>query len=298
MPVSVARRRRVFTFFTDWMDRMAATRRKQNRRKPTQAQQADKYELYLASVQEPSAEVAFFNRVFRKEFGRPPVWLREDFAGTAAVCYEWVKSRRDRRAIAVDLDPEPLEWGRENLAPKLKPEQRERVQLLQQDVREVSRQKVDVLAAQNFSFYIFQTRRELVEYFQAARKNLRDDGIFVLDMVGGPEAMEGESEEEQKKNGFTYVWEQTQFNPIDHTARFFISFRFRDGSELRRAFDYDWRLWMMPEVREALLEAGFSRADVYWEGTDRETGEGNGVYTRRERADSDPSWVAYVVAVK
>lgn len=264
----------------------------------TMAARADKYELYLASVQEPSVEVAFFDRVYRKEYGRPPMVLREDFAGTAAVCYEWVKSRQGREALAVDLDAEPLDWGREHLASKLREDRREKVTILQQDVRQVNGRKADVLAAQNFSFYILQTRNELMEYFRAARRNLKKDGLFVLDMVGGPEAMEEEREESERKQGFTYVWEQTVFNPIDHRAKFYISFRFRDGSELRRVFSYDWRLWMMPEVREALLDAGFSRTDVYWEGTDRDTGEGNGIYTRRERADSDDSWVAYVVAVK
>ena len=51
---------------------------------------ADRYALYLDSVQEPSHEVSFFKRAFKKEFGREPVVLREDFCGTAAVCYEWV----------------------------------------------------------------------------------------------------------------------------------------------------------------------------------------------------------------
>jgi hypothetical protein len=46
------------------------------------------------------------------------------------------------------------------------------------------------------------------------------------------------------------------------------------------------------------LEAGFRRADVYWEGTDSKTGKGNDVYRRREHAESDPAWVAYVVGVK
>ena len=70
------------------------------------------------------------------------------------------------------------------------------------------------------------------------------------------------------------------------------------SSELRRAFTYDWRHWTIPEVREALLEAGFSRVDIYWEGTDRATGKGNDVYTVRKTAEPDPGWIAYLVAVK
>ena len=80
--------------------------------------------------------------------------------------------------------------------------------------------------------------------------------------------------------------------------QFCIHFRFKDGSALSRAFQYDWRLWTLPEIRELLIEAGFERADVYWEGTDKETGEGTDVYRRREHAESDPAWIAYVVGVK
>ncbi|MEX0741504.1 MAG: class I SAM-dependent methyltransferase, partial [Phycisphaeraceae bacterium] len=175
----------------------AMARKSTRTRKPTMADQADKYELYLASVQEPSVEVAFFDRVFRKEYKRPPMLLREDFAGTAAVCYEWVQSKPDRKAIAVDLDPEPLTWGQEHLAPKLPEGKAKNVTILEQDVRKVNPKKVDVLAAQNFSFYIFQTRKELLEYFKAARRNLAKEGVMVLDMVGGPEAMEEDREEKQ-----------------------------------------------------------------------------------------------------
>jgi len=51
-------------------------------------------------------------------------------------------------------------------------------------------------------------------------------------------------------------------------------------------------------VRELLAEAGFRRTDVYWECKNRRTGRGNDVYRKRKHAESDPSWVAYVVAVK
>ncbi len=71
----------------------------------------------------------------------------------------------------------------------------------------------------------------------------------------------------------------------------------KDGSRIRRAFAYDWRLWILPEVRDLLLEAGFTGVEVYWEGTDGETGEGNNIFTRRERAIDDPAWIAYIVAI-
>jgi SAM-dependent methyltransferase len=259
---------------------------------------ADKYDLYQRSVQSPECDVAFFDRTFKSYFERPPLVLREDFCGTAAVCCEWAESRKDRRAVGIDLDPEPLAWGESHNLGRLSDEARARVILRKADVREVRGPKADVIAAQNFSFYLFRTREELAGYFRAAYRNLAREGILVLDMLGGPECMEDDLEEIRGFRSFKYVWEQARFDPITHDCRFHIHFRFPDGSEIRRAFSYDWRLWSIPEVRELLSDAGFRSADVYWEGTDSKTGKGNDVYRRREHAQSDPAWVSYVVAVK
>ena len=62
------------------------------------------------------------------------------------------------------------------------------------------------------------------------------------------------------------------------------------------AFAYRWRLWTLPEIRELLWEAGFSSVEVYWEGTDEESNEGNGNYEPSEVGDADPGWVCYIVA--
>jgi hypothetical protein len=35
---------------------------------------------------------------------------------------------------------------------------------------------------------------------------------------------------------------------------------------------------------------------VYWEGTDVEKNEGNGIYEPAEVGDADPGWVCYIVA--
>ncbi len=258
---------------------------------------ADRYDLYLKSVQEPSVEVEFFERVYRKEYGRAPMLLREDFCGTAAVCSAWVGSRKGRVAIGVDNDPEPLAWSRSHVLSRLDAEARARVTLFEADVRDVHPEKADVLAAQNFSFFGFTDRDGLRGYFEAARRNLDAQGVMVLDMMGGSEVFLEDHTDSTRKDGFTYHWHQQRFDPITHYARFAIHFTFRDGTRWKNAFQYEWRIWTLPEVRELLLEAGFSRADVYWEGTD-EDGEGDGVFRRRKHAEADPAWIAYVVAVR
>ena len=77
----------------------------------------------------------------------------------------------------------------------------------------------------------------------------------------------------------------------------FIHFRFPDGSKLKKAFSYSWRLYTAPELRDMLLEAGFRDVTVYWEGED-EDGEGNGVFTPNEKGEADLAWIAYIVAEK
>jgi hypothetical protein len=271
---------------------------KKRKRKGLTAKTADKYALYLKSVQSPEYEVEFFDRVFRKQFGRPAELLREDFCGAAAVCAEWVQGKAKRRAIGVDLDPEPLAWGREHLLSKLKPEAAGRVKLIEGDVRDVGGAKADIISSQNFATNYFYTREDLRGYFEAARKHLKREGILVLDCMGGSETYEDDSEEETEFKGFTYVWDNDDFDPITHRCRYFIHFRFPDGTEIPRAFRYEWRLWSIPEIRQLLAEAGFKESWVYWESTDRKTGEGNGVYRRRESAEADPAWVCYIVGLK
>jgi len=266
-------------------------------RATTMAAAADKYDLYIRSVQSPDVEVAFFDRAYRSQFGRRPMTLREDFCGTAAVCYDWVKSAPGRRAVGVDLDPEPLAWGAKRFGPGLSEEQASRLHLVHGDVR-TTNSKAEIVAAQNFSYFCFETRDDLRAYFRQARRCLASEGMLVLDVLGGSEVLEDNREEETSHGKFKYVWDHIDFDPVTHHCRYAIHFRFKDGSELKNAFQYTWRLWSLPELRELLAEAGFSSSDVYWEGTERKTGEGNGVYRKRARGDADPAWVVYLVACK
>jgi SAM-dependent methyltransferase len=244
----------------------------------------------------PSADVRFFRRVFRAEFDRPPTVLREDFCGTGYLSCTWASASREHVAFGLDIDPEPLAWGEAHNRAELSASVMERVELIEGNALDVLPRKADIVCALNFSWFCFHTRPELLRYFRAARANLRSEGLFVLDIEGGPE-VQTVLEERRRVGRFTYIWDQASFDGIGNRTLCHIHFRFRDGSELRRAFTYDWRLWSMPEVRDLLLEAGFDRVDAYWEGDDGK-GSGNGVFTRRERAENSEAWIAYVVAVK
>lgn len=275
---------------------------KQKKNKPTMAERADKFVCYQKSVQTPEHEVEFFEQAYREANGsKKPYSLREDFCGTFAICCDWVRANKKRTALGVDLCSETLQWGRDNNLSELNPEQQSRVRLLEQDVRKKNRPQVDVLAAQNFSFWLFKTRPELLEYFRIARSNLKPGGVMVMDMMGGGDCYQEDSVDKRTikkgKKGFQYWWEQASFNPVNADASFYISFKFADGSKLKRAFEYHWRFWTIPEVRELLEEAGFSESHVYWENDD-EGSDAYGTWSRGTDAPSNPSWICYIVAIK
>jgi SAM-dependent methyltransferase len=262
----------------------------------TMAETADIHDLYERSVQAVDVEAEFLRDTYRALRGREPQSLREDFCGTASLACEWVRRGARRHAIGVDLDADVLDWGRRNRAARLPETARARLKLLNDDVRTVSAAPVDIVGAFNFSYFCFKTRDEMRSYFARVRDALNTGGVFFLDAFGGPEASDV-MKEKTKLNGFTYVWEQAEFEPVTGRILCHIHFKFPDGSKLKRAFTYDWRLWTLPELRELLTEAGFTRVRVYWEGDDGEGG-GDGVFKEHATGEADLAWIAYLVAEK
>ncbi len=262
----------------------------------TMAEQADRHELYEASVQNVEEECRFVSRIFEELKGRPAVSWREDFCGTASAACEWVRRDDSRTAVGVDIDPEVLGWGRNNRVSDLSAEQQARLRLIEANVLDVDTGKVDCVGAFNFSYWIFQTRPLMIEYFTKIRETLVDDGVFFLDAFGGYEAYE-EMKEKTKYENFTYVWEQARYSPITGEMDCYIHFKFPDKSRLKKAFRYTWRLWSLPEITEMLSEAGFRNPTVYWEGTDKD-GEGDGVFTPDALGEADAGWIVYIVAEK
>lgn len=260
------------------------------------ASNACKYTLYELAVQCVSADIDFVERVFRERRGRLPRTLREDFCGSAAAAVEFVKRRPDNTAIGLDLDPEVLAWGtKRHLAPL--GEDASRVRLLRKNVMETTRPRVDVELGMNFSYFIFKEREQLKAYFRTAYESLNRDGLLFLDAYGGSEALVPQ-EEPREKPGFTYIWDQHSFNPITNDVENRIHFKFTDGTEYRDAFIYEWRLWSLKEITELLIEVGFKRADVYWEGWDDEAQEGDGDFQITTDAEPCLGWIAYIVGEK
>ncbi len=261
------------------------------------ARRADRHALYERSVQCPEAEIDFVDATFRKLRGRRAARLREDFCGTGAVACEWARRRPGNVAIGVDLDPEVLAWGREHNLGRLAPAARARVRLLQEDVLAARTRPVDMVLAMNFSYWLFKERTALRDYFRAARAALVRDGILFLDAFGGYEASRV-LRERTRYRGYTYCWRQAAFDPVSGDLECHIDFEFDDGSRLKPAFSYYWRLWTLPEIRELLAEAGFADSRVYWQTWDEETGEPGEEFRPVERGEPDAGWLCYVVALK
>ncbi|KAJ2688219.1 hypothetical protein GGH99_003078 [Coemansia sp. RSA 1285] len=244
-------------------------------RPKTMAELADKYQLYQQAVQHPRKEVRNLDSIYRKlnsryldsgsrrassgtgprkdgcntevktsrhkdkeceddtdgEYvGRRQAYsLREDFCGTAVLCMEWVSSSPSatRYAYGVDIDPEVIEYASEHTIGRdshgLTSD--DRIKLVCADVFDVHGDDSKI-----------QGRHE------AARS-----GISRVRNIGT----------------FRYYFRQGNFDMLRNTTRFSLSFRMQDGSMLKDCFTYDFRVYSLCELREAMLEAGFDDVCVW-----------------------------------
>lgn len=256
----------------------------------------DKYDLYTRAVQSPENDVKFFSRTFQKLKGRKASTFLEDFCGTFRLSCEWVKLNKRHHSFGLDLDKEPIAYGMKNYLPKLSEDQRARVLISEANVLDdFPHGQVDIVAACNFSYFLFKTREQLRAYFQSACRRVKKDGVFIIDCFGGSACL-APNEEEVKHPGFSYFWDQEDFNPITNEAKFSIHFQRKTERKRKRVFTYDWRLWSIPELREVLAEAGFQKSTVFWEGTERGGTAGNGVFRPTEVGEACESFVAYIIS--
>ncbi|MCY4321427.1 MAG: class I SAM-dependent methyltransferase, partial [Bdellovibrionaceae bacterium] len=147
----------------------------------------------------------------------------------------------------------------------------------------------------NFSYFTLKERSLMLKYFKNALKCLSKKSLFIIDVLGGTECEELSEEEIQHEN-FSYYWDLDYFDPISRTGHFYIHFKRKGEKKIKKVFSYDWRLWTLPELKDILIEAGFSKVHVYWEGTDKK-GEGNGIFKPVKNGDICESWIAYLVCL-
>ncbi len=213
------------------------------------------FRLYELSVTNPIPLARFLRAVHAKN----PRVLREDFSGTAALARGWLALDPAYRALAIDLDSSVL--ARIPRTPRLV---KRRANAL------TARDKADIIAATNFPVGYCHTRPELLRYFTNARRSLHARGIFVCDIYGGRSAFTTGTTRRRvippRGQPFEQLWEQRTANPATGLVTNAIHFRQRTTRgvrTLRNAFVYHWRLWSIPELKDALLDAGFSCVEVY-----------------------------------
>jgi hypothetical protein len=257
----------------------------------------DKYELYSSAVQSPEEDVKFYRDRYIDIRGRSlkPTVLREDFCGGGAISCEWVKLNKNYKSVGLDLDTVPMNYGRKNYISKLTDDQKRRIVLIKKDVLTKNLPKADIVCAVNFSYFFFKKREVLRSYFANVHQSMNSKGIFLVDIFGGTQCTDA-IVDKSKRDGFTYFWDQKNFDPYSNEAQFAIHFKY-NKKMYKDVFTYDWRMWTIPEVKEIMLEAGFKSVEVFWEGTNRQGG-GSGIFKKIEKGEACLSWIAYVVGVK
>ena len=257
-------------------------------RKISLASSADKHRLYERSVQDTEASIELIDSIFKRNRNRAPRSLREDFCGTAKLCADWVKAGPRRTAVGLDIDARTLAWAVKNNITPLGTRKMRRVTVIENDVLNYTGKIFDVAVAFNFSYFVFKKRPLLKKYFENVFQSLNNDGLFLLDVYGGPDA-QFVLKEETQHDGFVYIWDQSSFDPVNNHIICHIHYRLEDGSRMRRAFTYDWRLWSIPELRDLLEESGFQKIVVWWDGEDD-------ILRPTTNTRNLVSWVAYLAA--
>lgn len=256
---------------------------------------ADKYDLYTQACQDVDAEISFVIRICQEYGERHTVSLREDFCGTAHVGVEWTKINSQHVAVAVDHSREPLQWCENMLIPALTPDQQRRFSIIHEDVRKADAEVANVILALNHSYMVFKHRNELTEYLTACWDRLSSAGVLILDLYGGTSAKCPGIGHIYEGVKFKAVWCQSEFDPITNEAMNRLHFVFPDGSELRNAFVYDWRLWSPAELKDALEESGFKDVLFFNKRAEREN---RGPPNQIEHFFQYDDFELYIVATK
>jgi cyclopropane fatty-acyl-phospholipid synthase-like methyltransferase len=256
----------------------------------------DRYSLYSQAVQSPEGDVKFYRKIYKEiRKGKEARVLREDFCAAGAISCEWVKLDPKNTSCGLDLDQEPMNYGREHYIAKMNSDQQKRIALIKKDVLTPNLPSADIAVAVNFSYFFFKKREILKKYFENVYKSLNSNGLFVIDVFGGTQCTDA-IEDKTKHKDFTYYWDQKSFDPVTNEAYFEIHFKYKNKKH-EAAFSYDWRMWSIPELKEIMLEAGFQDTKVYWEGTAK-NGSGNGKFTAVQKGESCLSWIAYIAGIK
>lgn len=255
------------------------------------------WQLYELCVARPEVFVRFLEAIGPRARSGVPHLLREDFSGSGGLARAW--AARHGNAVAVDIDPAVLRLADGT-----------GVRTVRADAANC-RVRADLIVATNFAIGYWHSRAALLTYLRRVCASLPPGGVFVCDLYGGADAFRtgqlvtlqrGPSDEL-----IEYTFEQRSADALSARVQDVLHFRVsppgarsagaRGGYHYRNAFVYDWRLWSLPELRDALVEVGFGVVEVYAEVGDAVDEQG-ALYPRPITTgdELDENWVVYVVA--
>lgn len=229
--------------------------------------------------------------------------LHEDFSGSAAFAHAWCSSGPKRSALAIDMDPEAHADGKAHA----------RLKRLTADLARLPRtipspSKADVVYAGNFATCELHAREALVAYLSRARQRLTPGGVFVCDLYAGPGAWRtGDTRvvhpplPELPTYRVAYTWRQREADLVNGLVSNAIDFEIVNARgvavhELVNAFTYHWRLWSIPELRDAMAQAGFGEVDVYPDSPEAVDADGVAYLNPMDFLETKSSTVVYVCA--
>jgi SAM-dependent methyltransferase len=251
-----------------------------------------RFDLYEWCVQAPEMQARFLRALHEGS----PRSLCEDFCGPASIARAWALLDPKYSSAGVDRDPEPIEHAtararEQGITPA-------KFRAIRADVLKAT-QRADVIAAFNFAVCELHERPALIDYLRRVRQRLKHEGIFVCDTYGGLDSFVPGSSSRRIRTPIgtvKYTWEQRYADPLDARVENAIHFKPPRERVMRDAFLYDWRLWTVMELCEAMDDAGFASTGVHLTYGEAIDGEGNPIPVAAAPGDADEDhYVAYVV---
>lgn len=230
------------------------------------------FDCYELCVQSPRHITTFL----RAAHGHP-LTLREDFAGTARIARRWaeesLKSQDGGTALAIEIDPATIKHARSQALNEARADPPPNLTILQGECTTKDAPAfdtpADVVFVGNFSIGYLHRRADLMRYLRYTHQRLAKahagPGLLALDTYGGTNAFTlGSLRRRHPSRGreqIHYHWQHEAADPTTAMVTNSISFDIElDGEIIHqypRAFVYHWRLWSLPELREALHETGY-----------------------------------------
>jgi SAM-dependent methyltransferase len=165
-------------------------------------------------------------------------------------------ARRGFMATGVDITPSYLAAARDDAA-----YENLDIEFIQEDVRSFKRPKAfDVAVNLYISFGYFADPKDDRLFLRNAWESLKDGGTLIIETLGKEIAVRDFVEAEWfERAGFMVL---TEYTPVDSWAslknRWIL---IRDGERIERSFTQ--RLYAASELRQLLLETGFSSVELY-----------------------------------